>query len=171
MPEKKKQSPSSLKRNSLRKKLFLEKKAKEKQAGILPVGSPAESKEVIFKCDQCEAEYNDKNTLDKHIDENHTKKLTCKECDYTTTTIQCMNDHSKLEHIIEQLDGSTEDPKKKEHNDLWCYKCEEQQQNCQGWEYQFSNRPAIKAHMHNEHNITIFEVININDYEGFRRFL
>ena len=24
-----------------------------------------------------------------------------------------MNDYSKLEHIIEQLDGSTEDPKKK----------------------------------------------------------
>ena len=83
MTEKKKQSPSTLKRNSLRKKLFLEKKAKEKQSGILSVGSPAQSKEVIFKCDQCEAEYNDKNTLDKHINENHTQKLTCKECDFT----------------------------------------------------------------------------------------
>ena len=31
----------------------------------------------------------------------------------------------------------------------------------------FSNRPAIKAHMHNKHNITIFE----DDYGGFRRFL
>ena len=87
MPEKKKQTPSTIKRNSLRKKLFLEKKAKEKQAGILPVGSPVQFKEVLFKWDQCEAEYNDKNTVDKHIYENHTKKFTCKKCDFTTTTI------------------------------------------------------------------------------------
>ena len=171
IPEKKKQSPSTLKRNSLRKKLFLEKKAEKQQVGMLPVGSPAQSKELIFKCDQCEAEFNDKNTLDKHIDVNHIKKLTCKLCDFTTTTVKCMEDHNKLEHIIEQLDGLIKDPKNKEHNDLWCYKCEEQQPNCQGWEFQFSNRPAIKAHMHNEHNITIFEDININDYGGFRRFM
>ena len=82
-----------------------------------------------------------------------------------------MDDHNKLEHIIEQLDGSTEDPKNKEHNDLWCYKCEKPQPNCQGWEFQLSNRPALKAHMQNEHNITIFENININDYGGFTRFV
>ena len=85
-----------------------------------------------------------------------------------------MNDHSKMEHKIEQLDGSTEIKKsdnRKEHDDLWCYKCEEEDPNCKGWEYQFSNRPAVKAHMHNDHGITIFEEININDYGGFRRFL
>ena len=85
-----------------------------------------------------------------------------------------MIDHHNFEHSIEQLDGSTEmlkSDEKKEHNDLWCYKCEELNSNCQGWEYQFSNRPAIKAHMHNEHSINIFEDININDYGGFRRFL
>ena len=174
MPEKKKLSPSTLKRNSLRKKLFLEKKAKEKQAGILPAGSPGQSTEVTFKCDHCEAVFEYKNTLDKHIDETHTKKFTCNECDFTTTTVKCMTDHSKLEHCIEQLDGSAEivkSNKKKEHNDMWCYKCEEQQPNCQGWEFQFSNRPAIKAHMHNEHGITIFKDINIDDYGGFRSFM
>ena len=65
-------------------------------------------------------------------------KLTCNECDFTTTTFQSMNDHNKLEHIIEQLDGSTEESKKKEHNDLLCYKREKQQPNRQGWEIQFS---------------------------------
>ena len=59
----------------------------------------------------------------------------------------------------------------KEHDDLWCYKCEEEDPNCTGWEYQFSNIPAIKAHMHNDNGITIFEEININDHGGFRRFL
>ena len=173
-PEKKKQSPSTLKRNYLRKKLFLEKKEKEKQAENQPVGSPAQSIEEIFKCDLCEAVYESKDTLDKHIDETHTEKLTCKECDYTSTSAKSMIDHHNFEHSIEQLDGSTERLKsdeKKEHNDLWCNKCEELNPNCQGWEYQFSNRPAIKAHMHNEHSITIFEDININDYGGFRRFL
>ena len=115
--------PSTLKRNSLRKKLFLKKKAEEQQAGTLAIVSPNQSKEVIFKCDHCEAKLKDKNALDKHIDENYTKKLIFNECDFTTTTFHCMNDHNKLEHIIEQLDGSTEDPKNKEHNDLWCYKC------------------------------------------------
>ena len=95
--------------------------------------------------------------------------MLCKECDFTTTRDQCMNDHNKLKHII-AYHGSTEDSNKK-NNVLWCYKCEEQQPNCQGWEFQFSNRPAIKAHMHNKQNITIFEDININDHGGFRRFL
>ena len=72
---KKKQSPSTLKRNFLRKKLFLEKKEEEQQVGTLPVGVPAQSKEVLFKCDQCEAKFNDKNNLDRHIDVNHTKKI------------------------------------------------------------------------------------------------
>ena len=91
--------------------------------------------------------------------------MLCKQCDFTTTRVQCINDHNKLEHIFEQLDGSTEHPK--ENNYFWFYKCEEQQPNCQGWEFQFKNKPAIKAHMHNEHKITIFEDININDYGGF----
>ena len=107
-PEKKKQSPSTLKRNSLRKKQFLEKKAMEKPAGTQPAGSPAQSTEIEFKCDQCEAVYDSKDNLEKHIDETHTEQLTCKECDNTSTSVKCMTEHEKLEHSIEQLDGSTE---------------------------------------------------------------
>ena len=152
MPEKKK-SPITLKRNSLRKKNFLEKKAKESQAGTQPAGSPAQSIEITFKCDQCEALFKSKDTLDNHIDkphtvessevtfksnqcgagvkskdsleihiqETHTEKLTCKECDYTSTTVKNINGHSKMEHKIELLDGSTEIKKsdnRKEHDDL-----------------------------------------------------
>ena len=80
-----------------------------------------------------------------------------------------MNDHCKLEYRIEQLDGSTEkrrrkkSDKKKEHDDLCfallCFgvtNVKNRPPDCKGWEYQFSKRPAIKAHMHNEHGITIF---------------
>ena len=73
-----------------------------------------------------------------------------------------MTDHNNLEHCIEQLDVSTEilnSDKETEHYDLWCYKCEEQQPNCQGWEFQFSNRPTIKAHMQNEHSMTILMIL------------
>ena len=70
-----KQSLSTLKRNSLRKKLFLEKKAKEKQAGTQPVGSPAQSPEVAFKCDQCESVCESKDNLEKHIDKNSYKEI------------------------------------------------------------------------------------------------
>ena len=55
MMTEKKKSPSTLKKNSLRKKIFIEKKAKESQAGTQPAGSPAQSLEITFKCDQCEA--------------------------------------------------------------------------------------------------------------------
>ena len=133
-----------------------------------------ESSEVTFKSNQRGTGVKSKDTLDIHTQETHTEKWTCKECDYTSTTVKNMNEHSKMEHKIEQLDGSTEikqSDKRKEHDDLWCYKCEEEDPNCKGWEYQFSNRPAVKAHMHNDHGITIFEEIIINDYGGYRRFL
>ena len=79
-----------------------------KIAGTQQVGSPAQSPEVAFKYDQCEAVYDSKDNLEKHIDETHTEQLTCKECDYTSTSVKCMTEHEKLEHSIEQLDGSTE---------------------------------------------------------------
>ena len=70
-PEKK--SPSTLKTNSLRKILFLEKKAMEKLAETQPAGSPAQSTEIEFKCDLCESVYDSKDNLEKHIDETHTE--------------------------------------------------------------------------------------------------
>ena len=60
---------------------------------------------IEFKCDQCEAVYDSKDNLDKHIDETRTEQLTCTECYYTSTIIKSMTEHEKLEHSIEQLDG------------------------------------------------------------------
>ena len=46
-----------------------------------------------------------------------------------------------------------------EHDELLCLKCKERDQHIYGddnsW-YRLPNRPAMKAHMHNEHHITIF---------------
>ena len=53
-PERKKLSPSTLKRNNLRKKVFLEKKAAETDAEKQLVGSPTKSLEIIFKFNECE---------------------------------------------------------------------------------------------------------------------
>ena len=49
-----------------------------------------------------------KDTLDNHIAKIHTDKYSCKECDCTSTTVMSMTDPSKLEHSIEQLDGSAD---------------------------------------------------------------
>ena len=127
--DRQKQSPSTLKRNSLRKKAFFVKIAEEKQAEPQLLKSPAKPSKK-FKCNQCE-------------------------------------------NIIEQLDGFSDlqkSPEKIDHGELWCYKCKEQQDNCQGWEHRLPNRPAIKAHMHNEHNITIFEYIDIDKNGGFKNY-
>ena len=84
-----------------------------------------------------------------------------------------MKEHFIENHTIEQLDGSSElqmSPEKINHDELWCYKCEEQQDDCQGWEHQLPNRPAMKAHMHNEHKISIFEDIDIDKHGGFKYY-
>ena len=101
--------------------------------------------------------------MNKHIDEPHTEMLTVKECDCTSTSVNCMTVHHKLKHSTKQFDGSTEMlmSDKKEHDDLWCYQCEEENPNGQGCEYQSSYKPAIKAHKHNKQSITIFKDITI----------
>ena len=50
--------------------------------------------------------FESKDNLKKHVDETIIEKLTCRECDYTSTNVKCMTDHKKLEHSIKQLDGS-----------------------------------------------------------------
>ena len=53
-----------------------------------------------------------------------------------------MIDHVR-KHVIPQLDGHNENEDgKQEHDELCCFKCEEMTPDCQGWEFQFSNRPA-----------------------------
>ena len=160
----KKQSPSTLKRNNLRKKAFLAKKAEEKQAEKQLVKSPAKPSERKFKCNQCDNEVSSKDCLDTHMGEEHNAhnaKISCKECDHALKTTDDIEEHVKESHHIEQLDESSEFQKINENtepDELWCYKCEDQ----------LPNRPAMKGHMHNEHHITIFEDIDIEKHGGFK---
>ena len=89
-----------------------------------------------------------KETLVSHISKLILRNVT-EEYDETSITVKYIADHSKLEHSIDQLDGSaeiTKSKKKIKHDELWCYKCKEQQPDCKGCEFQISNRPVIKAH-------------------------
>ena len=95
-------------------------------------------------------------SLDKHTDEKHNAAVNCEDCDH-------LKEHIKEHHTIEQLDGLSElqkSTKSIEHDELWCHKCPDQ----------LPNRPAMKAHMHNEHNITIFEDIDMEMHGGFRNY-
>ena len=90
------------------------------------------------------------------------KAFLAKKAEEKQAETQLVKEHVTENHTIEQVDGSSElhkSPKKVEHDELWCYKCEEQQDYCQCWEHQLPNKPAMKAHMHTKHTITIFEDI------------
>ena len=170
IPEKKK-SPSTLRRNSQRRKAYLEKKAMEKQAEEHIVHSQPTSRNKYILCDQCGETFQDSDLLNNHIIEIHEALLTCEECHHISKSKKELIDHER-KHVIPQLDGHNDNSERKqEHDELWCFKCEEMAPDCQGWEFQFSNRPAIKAHMHNEHKITIMEDIDINQHGGFSYYL
>ena len=68
--ERKKLSPSTVKRNSLRKKAFLAKKAEEKQAEPQLV-KPQAKHSRMFKCNQCETGFISTGTLDSHMMKEH----------------------------------------------------------------------------------------------------
>ena len=105
-----KQSPSTLKRNALRKKTFLQKKNLEKHADPQLVDSQIQSGDEMkkFKCNQCDNEFKCNSTLEMHISEVHSQMLTCDECDHTANNANNMEQHKVDKHRIEQLDGSDE---------------------------------------------------------------
>ena len=129
-----------------------------------------------FKCNQCDKEFECKNSLEMHISELHSQLLTCDECDQTAKNANNMEQHKVDKHRIEQLDGNSDSNSEKlseldktvndksKHDELLCLKCKEKNYHIYGndnsW-YRLPNRPAMKAHMHNEHQITIFEDIDI----------
>ena len=104
-PERKKLSPSTLKRNNLRKKVFLDKKAAEKETEKQLVGSPTKSPEITFKCNECEEKCISKESLEKHIDEKHNIAVNCKDCGHKSDSNDHLKEHIKEHHTIEQLDG------------------------------------------------------------------
>ena len=182
-----KQSPSTLKRNALRKKTFLQKKNLEKHSDPQLVDIQIQSGDEMntFQCNQCDKEFECKNSLEMHISELHSQLLTCDECDQTAKNANNMEQHKVDKHRIEQLDGNSDSNSEKlseldktvndksKHDELLCLKCKEKNYHIYGndnsW-YRLPNRPAMKAHMHNEHQITIFEDIDIEMHGGFRNY-
>ena len=141
---------------------FLQKKVVEKQAEEQLVQSQPNSRNTIIECDQWEEIFQDSDLLKNHIVKIHKVFLNSEECHQTSNSKKELIDH-KRKHAIPQLNGHNEDEnRKQEHDELWCFKCEERALNCQGWKFHFSNRTAIKAHMNNEHKITLMEDIYIN---------
>ena len=122
--------------------------------------APATPGLLNILCDQCGEMFQDSD---------HEVSLPCDECQHTSKSKEEMIDHVR-KHVIPQLDGHNEN-EKQEHDALWCFKCEEMTPDCQGWEFQFSNRLAMKAHMHNEHNITVMEDIDINQQKSFSFYI
>ena len=184
-----KQSPSSLKRNALRKKMFFfyRKKNLEKHADPQLVDSQIQPGDEMkkFKCNECDNEFKCNNTLKMHIIEVHSQMLTCDECDHTAKNANNMEHNKVYKHRVEQLDGNSDSNSEKlsdldkiindksKHDEMLCCKCKEKNYQIFGYDnswYRLPYRPAMKAHTHNEHQITIFEDIDIEMRGGFRNY-
>ena len=166
--ERKKQSPSTLKRNALRKKTFLQKKNLDKSPGPKLVDIQIQSEDKMIKCNQCDSKFKSNTRLEIHMREQHSQELTCDECDFTVNTANSMEEHMIEKHRIEQIDGNSETfktPGEIEHlrrygkidYTLWCYECDEE----------YCSRLGFKRHMHNEHRKTVFEDIDVSKH-GWR---
>ena len=106
--ERKKPSPSTLKRNALRKKTFLQKKNLEKLAGSQQNEIQISSEDKMIKCNQCDSRFECNNTLEYHIKENHSQELTCEECGFSVNTANSMKEHMIEKHRIEQINENPE---------------------------------------------------------------
>ena len=187
IPEKKKKSPSTLRRNSQRRKTFLDRKANDKQAEEQLLHRPPTSLNSKIKCDKCEEMFGDSDCMRKHTVDKHKESLTCEECPFTTQSDEDLKDHIKNMHEIPQLDGKSEvnmtavnqaavrkseeeyERERKEYNHKreeeakadgsWCYECKDE---CM-------NRVVLKRHMHNDHNLEIYPDINIMLHGGWMK--
>ena len=170
-PEGKKQSPSTLRRNTQRRKDYLAKKAADK-ADDQHVELEATKKK--FKCDHCGEIFTAKDILNNHIAEKHLVIGTCDDCDPKTNkydnTIEHKNDeqieqfdgNSEIEQTDEEYEHEREDCQRKQEEHCktegaWCYDCNDM----------FFNRIVLKRHMHNDHNKDIYPEINIMLHGGW----
>ena len=137
--------------------------------------------EQVFKCKHCELCFKNEKGLNIHIGKAH-KVLKTPEKERSpyvaeepvltlTPTPVSGRAHEEEIYSPEKLSDSDELVNETfEQNELWCRKCyEKDPSNDKSW-YLLPNRPAMKAHMHNEHMITIFEDINIDMHGGFRNY-
>ena len=100
-PESKKQSPSTLRRNTQSRKDYLAKKAALKQADDQHVELEATKTEL--KCDHGEEIFTAKDILNNHIAEKHFVIGTYDDCDRKTSNYENTIEHKKDERI-EQLE-------------------------------------------------------------------
>ena len=90
-PESKKQSPSTLRRNSQRRKDYFAKKSAEKQADHQHV--ELEATETELKCDRCGKIFTANDLLKKHIAEKHLAVGTCHDCEPKTSNHEDLTEH------------------------------------------------------------------------------
>ena len=106
IPEKKRKSPSTLRRSAQKRKEFQQKKTVEIQAGTPVAELPA--KESKVKCDHCQVEFKTKKILNKHIAEIHFAIMNIEECEEQNKSSKDLGGHKEDEHVIEQLCGNSE---------------------------------------------------------------
>ena len=128
--EKKSKSPSQKKRNAERRKSFLMKKLEETNLSTKPFevtdATGEHGDKVASSCDICDFRANCKVTLGKHIQKEHSQipqfdgleessikevdpsPITCKECEFTSTSVKDMEDHIETEHSIKPLERPPE---------------------------------------------------------------
>ena len=106
--ERKKPSPSTLKRNALRKKTFLQKKNMEKLAGSQQNEIQISPADKMIECNQCDNRFECNNTLEHHMKENHSQELTCEDCNFSVNTANSMKEHMIEKHRNEQINEDSE---------------------------------------------------------------
>ena len=136
--------------------------------------SPEES--LSFKCEHCDHVVGCEAKLRKHMNTEHKEQtfiaFQCDQCGYVGASEKGLKQHKIMSHRISQVDGNSSEPDENS-DELLCLTCKEKDYHIYGndnsW-YRLPNRPAMKAHMHNEHQITIFEDIDIEMHGGFRNY-
>ena len=104
----KKKSPSTIRRDLLRRQQFLKSKTDQVQTARLDV--PAASSEpvttyITFKCDHCDFIGESKSLVDKHMETIH-KEIQCEYCELKILSVNSMKTHVQSAHphkIIPQI--------------------------------------------------------------------
>ena len=189
--KRKRKSPSQMARNLKRLVEHKEKMMKKLEittssdSSNVTLSGKDDSSEPVVSCDLCDHRTKTEHGLKQHkrkkhevsqidgndsVSEENLKEETSRE--HCEDSIKNKNeDISDTVNVVNEIDGSK--AKKNEtttfvRDELWCWKCEEEQgPTLDRWLYQFSNKPAMKAHMH---QITIFEDIDISKHGGFKYY-
>ena len=131
--------------------------------------------EQVYKCIHCERCFKNEKGLKIHIGKAHTVLKTPEKERCPSVAEEPVLTLSPSPVSGREQEDNTSSPEKvidsdEPVNELWCGNCAKEQPTIDKTWFLLPNRPAMKAHMHNEHMITIFEDINIDMYGGFRNY-